>query len=62
MALNADLLAKEMMRSIGGQTPRQRKAAFTRLARAIVKHFQRNALVVVTGVESGSSSAAGRIQ
>lgn len=61
MAMNANLLAEEMMTFIGGRRTKRRREIFRRLARAIVNHIQVNAVVTTTtsGVVNGLGSAPG---
>lgn len=53
MPMNADLLAQEMLAAIGGKVTKQRAQAFRKLASAIVRHIQVNAVVTVTAAPNG---------
>jgi len=52
--MNGKMLAAEMLAAIGGKTDKTRRRAFEKLADAIVKHIQLNA--VVTGVIAGPTA------
>jgi hypothetical protein len=56
MPMNGKMLAAEMLAAIGGKVTKQRRKAFEKLADAIVKHIQLNA--VVTGTIVGPAGPA----
>jgi hypothetical protein len=45
--MNGSMLAKEMLVAVGGKVTPQRLKAFEKMADAIVKHIQLNAVVTV---------------
>lgn len=58
--MNGDQLAQEMLDAIGGEVTGPRKAAFTKLAWALIRHIQQNAVVIST--VSGGTAVSTSIQ
>lgn len=48
--MNADLLAKELLDSIGGQVNDYRNEAFRRFAQALINHIRANMVVTSTTI------------
>ena len=60
--MDGDRMAEEILRLLGGEYTPERVRAFHLLCQGIVAHIQTNAVVAVTGVETGPGTAPGTIQ
>jgi hypothetical protein len=58
MALNETILGEQIYKALTSGDPSQTKELCTQLARALITHFQQNALVKVT-VETPSGAGTG---
>jgi hypothetical protein len=59
--MDGDKMAEEILRLLGGEYTPERVRAFHLLCKGIVEHIQTNAVVAVTGVQSGTGTAPGTV-